>query len=386
MDRKLKILLAREVERQKGTVNLIASENYASADVLALLGSPLANKYSEGYPGRRYYPGNAHCDKIESLAREYALRLFGLDPEKWRANVQPYSGSPANFAVYTALLEAGDTIMGFELSSGGHLTHGHKVSLSGKLFRAVQYGLNAKTSRIDYRDVARLAKKHRPKMIISGLTAYPRAIDFKKFGAIAKSVGAYHMADVSHIAGLIAAKLCQSPFPYADAVTTTTHKMLRGPRGAIIFSRAEIADRVDRAVFPGLQGGPHNNATAAIAQSLSEALRPSYNRYAAQVLKNARALAEEFVALGCALVSGGTDNHLMLLDTVRSFGVDGLTAERLLEKNDITANRNSIPGDASPFKPSGVRLGTPAVTTRGMVEKDMRALARKIYAILSRRG
>ncbi|MCL4406306.1 MAG: serine hydroxymethyltransferase [Patescibacteria group bacterium] len=376
-------LVKKEERRQTRDVDLIASENYASDEVRELLGSVLVNKYSEGYPGKRYYPGNKYYDEIELLCEENALKAFHISPSKWHANVQPYSGSPANFAVYGALLEPGETILGMKLAAGGHLTHGHKVSFSGKFFRAVQYGVDEKTGLIDYGEIARLARKHKPKIIVSGISAYPRKINFKRISEIAKSVGAYHMADISHIAGLVAAGLHPSPFPWSDVVTTTTHKTLAGPRGAVIFCRRELVEEIDKAVFPGLQGGPHNNVTAAKCQMFYEAQQPGFKKYEEQIVKNARVLAEEFKKLGFVLVSGGTDNHLMLLD-LKNFGVDGLTAEKLLEKNGIIANRNSVPGDTSPFKPSGIRIGTPAITRRGMKEKDMKLIAKRIYEILKK--
>ncbi|MCK9556259.1 serine hydroxymethyltransferase [bacterium] len=381
---KLWDLVKKEEKRQIRDIDLIASENYASEEVRELLGSVLVNKYSEGYPGKRYYPGNKYYDEIEELCKGIALKAFRLSPSKWSANVQPYSGSPANFAVYGALLEPGETILGMKLAAGGHLTHGHKVSFSGKFFHSVQYGVNEKTGLIDYEEIEALAKKHRPKIIVSGISAYPRKINFKRIGEIAKSVGAYHMADISHIAGLVLAGLHPTPFPHSDVVTTTTHKTLAGPRGAIIFSKKEIAEKIDKAVFPGLQGGPHNNVTAAKCQMFYEAQKPQFKRYEEQILKNARALAEELKKLGFDLVTGGTDNHLMLVD-LKNFGIDGLTAEKLLEKNHILANRNSIPGDTSAFKPSGIRIGTPAVTRRGMKEKDMGRIAKRIYEILKKR-
>jgi glycine hydroxymethyltransferase len=405
-DTELQNLIKKEIKRQQETINLIPSENYASPEILNVLGSPLTNKYSEGYPGKRYYPGNVYYDEIENFAQERALKVFKLKPSEWSVNVQPYSGSPANLAVYLALMNPGDTLMGMRLAAGGHLTHGHKVSVSGRLFNAVQYGVNGRTGLIDYRAIAALAKKHKPRVIVSGATAYPRILDFKKFGVIAKSVGAYHVADISHIAGLIAAGLHPSPFLYADVVMTTTHKTLRGPRGAIIFARkrdsknpntfelsekknklesfegnSDISNRIDKAVFPGLQGGPHNNVTAAKALMFFEALQPKFKIYQKQIVKNAASLAEELKKSGFKLVTGGTDNHLMLID-LRKTGLDGRAAEQILEKNNITANRNSIPGDTAPFKPSGIRIGTPAVTTRGMNEKEMRQIAQLICRCL----
>jgi len=397
MDKILKRLIEKEEVRQKKDIDLIASENFVSEDVMKALGSVLTNKYSEGYPGKRYYPGNKYYDEIEELAQKYALKLFKLDPKKWAVNVQPYSGSPANFAVYTALLKPGEKIMGLRLMSGGHLTHGHSVSATAKFFKSIQYSTD-KNGYIDFKEVEKLARKHKPQIIVSGTTAYPRKLDFAKFGKIAKAIGAYHLADISHIAGLVATGLHQSPFPYCDAVMTTTHKTLRGPRGAMIFARKDknvrhqvsagksakplsIAEAIDKAIFPGLQGGPHNNVTAAKAQAFYEALQPSFKKYQAQVVKNAKALAAALMKKGFKLVTNGTDNHLMLVD-LYNMGVDGLTAERALEKNGIIANRNTVPNDVSSFKPHGLRIGTPAVTTRGMKEKDMEILAEKIYRVI----
>ncbi|OGY58593.1 MAG: serine hydroxymethyltransferase [Candidatus Colwellbacteria bacterium RIFCSPHIGHO2_12_FULL_43_12] len=382
-DTKLQKLIALEIKRQEESINLIASENFASREILDILGSPLTNKYSEGYPGKRYYPGNAYYDEIELLAQDRGLASFKLDPKEWRLNVQPHSGSPANLAIYTGLLEPGDTIMGMKLAAGGHLTHGHKVSATGRFWKSVQYGVLETTGLVDFEEVQKLANESKPKIIVSGFTAYPRAVDFKKFGEIAKSVGAYHMADISHIAGLIVAGVHPTPFPYADVVMTTTHKSLRGPRGAVIFSRIEISDRIDRGVFPGLQGGPHNNVTAAIAHMFYEAGDPSFKKYGKQIVKNARALAKALSELGFSLVSGGTDTHLILAD-VRSLGVLGLEAQNRLESVGIIANRNSVPGDPSPFKPSGIRLGTPAVTSRGMKEKEMVLIAKLIEGAIRR--
>ncbi|MBI2013402.1 MAG: serine hydroxymethyltransferase [Candidatus Colwellbacteria bacterium] len=379
-DKAISNLIKKESKRQTETLDLIASENFASHDILEALGSPFTNKYSEGYPGKRYYPGNVYCDMVENLARKRALKLFKLNPKKWSVNVQPLSGSPANLAVYFALLEPGDTLMGLKLSSGGHLTHGHKVSITGKHWKAVQYGVDGEGI-VDYKEVKRLAHKHKPKIIISGFSAYPRKIDFKKFKAIADEVGAYHMVDMAHIAGLIAGGVYPTPFPYADVVTTTTHKTLRGPRGAMIFSKKELSEKIDKAVFPGLQGGPHNNTTAGIAVALYEAMQRPFKKYAAQIIKNARALAKELKQFGIQLVSGGTDSHLLLLD-VRNLGIDGMEAQNRLEKSGIIANRNTVPGDPSPFKPSGVRLGTPSITSRGMKEREMKILAFFIYQAL----
>ncbi|MDP2917986.1 MAG: serine hydroxymethyltransferase, partial [bacterium] len=316
-------------------------------------------------------------DEIENLAKERALKVFKLSPEKWSVNVQPYSGSPANLAIYAALMSPGDTLMGMNLASGGHLTHGHKVNLSGKFYNAVQYGVNAKTGLIDYKEVARLAKQYKPKVIVSGLTAYPRKIDFKKFSEIAKKVGAYMLADISHIAGLVATKNHASCFPWCDAAVFTTHKNFRGPRGAVIISKKEIADRIDRAVFPTLQGGPHNNQILAKAIALAQALEPRYKNEQKQVIMNAKVLSEELIRHGYHLYTGGTDNHLMLLDFSKS-DLDASEAEKKLEAVGILANRNSLPHDDKPFKPSGIRLGTPSVTARGLKEKDMKKIANLI--------
>lgn len=389
-DKKIESLIKKEITRQAETVDLIASENFVSADVREALGSVLTNKYSEGYPGKRYYPGNAYYDEIEELAKERALKIFRLDPKEWHVNVQPYSGSPANLAIYSALLEPGETIMGMALSSGGHLTHGHKVSMTGKFWRSVQYTVDQKSGLINFVEVKKLAEKEKPKIIISGFTAYPRRVNFKKFGEIAKSIGAYHVADISHIAGLVAVGAHPSPFAYVDAVMTTTHKTLRGPRGAMIFCRKELAEKIDKAVFPGLQGGPHNNVTAAKAIAFFEALQPSFKKYAEQIVKNAKVLGESLVKHGFKLVTGGTDTHLLLLD-VGSFKLmehdpstsSGQAAEKKLESVGIIANRNTIPGDPSPFKPSGLRLGTPAVTSLGMKEKEMKEIALLIHGALT---
>ncbi len=395
-DPQIQKLIKAELKRQRETLDLIASENMASTETLELLSSTLSNKYSEGYPGKRYYPGNRYADKVEKLAQSRALKIFKLSPENWHVNMQPYSGSPANFAIYFALVEPGKTIMGMRLADGGHLTHGHKVSATGKIWRSVQYGVNPKTGMINFKEVEALARKHKPKIIISGFTAYPRTFEFKKFREIANKVGAYHMADISHIAGLVAGGAHPSPFPWTDVVMTTTHKSLRGPRGAMIFvnrrskiaakNKVDLPNAIDKSIFPGLQGGPHNNVTAAKAQAFFEALKPEFKTYAHQIVKNAKALAKALIKRGFDLVSGGTDTHLILMD-VRSMGVDGMKAEKRLEKVGIIANRNSVPGDPSPFKPSGVRLGTPSLTSRGMKEKDMKIVAGLIYkAIKGEKG
>lgn len=379
-DKQIASLIKKEIKRQQLTIDLIASENYASKDVLEVLGSPLQNKYSEGYPGKRYYPGNAIYDEIERLTQDRARAVFGLKPEEWGVNVQVFSGSPANIAVYVGLVPPGETIMGLGLSFGGHLSHGHPVSLSGRLWRAVHYGVNPETGLINYDAVRELAQKEKPKILVSGFTAYPRQVDFKRMGEIAHEVGAYHLADISHISGLVAAGIHPSPFPHADVVMSTTHKTLRGPRGAVIFSRCSaepeknLSAKIDKAVFPGLQGGPHNNVTAAKAVAFFEAMQPSFRVYQKQIAKNAKALAKELIARGFPLLSGGTDTHLMLLD-MRRFNIDGKMAEERLELAGIVANRNSLPGDDKPLKPSGVRVGTPPVTTRGMKEKEMARIA-----------
>lgn len=390
-DKLLENLINSEIKRQQEVLSLIPSENYVSPEILSVVGSPLMNKYSEGYPGRRYYPGNEYYDQIELLAQERALQVFRLKANDWSVNVQPYSGSPANAAIYTALMNFKDTLMGMKLAAGGHLTHGHFVSFSGKAYRAIQYGVNEKTGLIEYDRLVALAKQHKPKVIVSGTTAYPRELDFKKFGDIAKSVGAYHVADVSHIAGLIASGFHLSPFPYADAVMMTTHKTLRGPRGAVIFTNRkstvakklgiDLPEAINKAVFPGLQGGPHNNITAAKALMFFEALQPEFKRYQQQIIKNSKALSKALIKLKFNLVTNGTDNHLLLVD-LRNTDLDGMAAEKLLEQSSVLANRNSIPGDTKPFKPSGLRLGTPAATTRGMKEPEMELIAKYIYECL----
>jgi|SRR3989344_17188 len=379
-DEELDTLINKEGERQKSTLNLIASENYPSQEVMDIVGSLLMNKYSEGYPGKRYYPGNMYYDAIENRAIELGKKVFGLG-EEWHLNVQPYSGSPANLAIYSALLKPGETLMAMSLASGGHLSHGHKVSLTGTFWKSVHYGVDEKSGLINYEEVQRIAEKEHPKVIISGFTAYPRKVNFEAFGKIAKSVGAYHVADISHVAGLVAGDVHPSPFPYADVVMTTTHKTLRGPRGAIIFCHKELALSIDRAVFPGLQGGPHNNITAAKAQAFFEALEPSFKDYARQIVLNSKALALELMDAGFALITGGTDTHMILID-LKNVRLGGLDAEQCLEAISITTNRNSIPGDTSPFKPQGLRLGTAAVTTRGMKEGDMKKIAEFIYRAL----
>jgi glycine hydroxymethyltransferase len=371
-------LIKKETLRQAQSIRLIASENYVSQDILTALGSSLTNKYSEGYPYHRYYEGQEYIDEIETLAIESAKKLFGAE----FANVQSYSGSPANLAVYFALLEPHDTILGLSLPAGGHLTHGHKVSISGKWLNSISYGLTPE-GHINYAELEQLAEAHKPKLIISGHSAYTRQVDFKRIGDIAKSVGAYHLADISHISGLVATGVHPHPFPHADIITTTTHKVLRGPRGALILTNnPELATKIDKAVFPGLQGGPHNNNIAGIAIALEEALKPEYTQYCEQVIANAKALGEALKAKGFTLVSGGTENHLLLVD-LRNKNIDGDTLSKALNSVQIETNKNSIPFDtASPFKPNGIRLGTPAITTLGLKEADMETIANFINQVV----
>jgi glycine hydroxymethyltransferase len=390
-DKEVEKLINLERNRQKKVINLIASENYVSSDVLKALSSELTNKYAEGYSRFRYYGGNKISDEVEDLAKNRALKLFGLSPKKWAVNVQPLSGSPANLAVYLALVPPGGKIMGMSLDHGGHLTHGHKVSATGKFWKQVPYGVNKNTEVIDYRRLKKIAMKERPAIIVSGFTAYPRIINWRKFKEVANSCGAYLMADISHIAGLIAGKVYPSPFQYADVVTTTVHKTLRGPRAAMIFSRIDKRDlpaKINKAVFPGLQGGPHLNQIAATAVALSEASKPTFKKYASQVIKNAKALGDELKRLGWRVVSGGTDSHLLLIDVwMDGKGIGGKEAGDLLEKVGIIVNKNTIPFDQrSPVNPSGIRLGTAAETTRGRKEKDMVKIARKIDKILKAKG
>ncbi len=386
-DKQVEKILKAEEARQKKNITLIASENYVSKDVEMAVGSKLGNKYSEGYPGKRYYKGQENSDKIETLAQERALKVFGLSKKTWAVNVQPLSGSPMNTAVYFALLNPGDTIMGMALTAGGHLTHGHKVSLSGKYFNSVQFGVDPSTEAINYAEVEKLALENKPKIIVAGFTAYPRKIDWKKFREIADKVGAYLLVDMSHIAGLVAGKSYPSPFPYADIVTTTTHKTLRGPRGGMIFSRIDdrkLNEKIDKAVFPGLQGGPHMNNIAGLAVALGEALNPKFKDYAKQVVKNAQAMAATFKKLGYHVVSGGTDSHLLLVDVWQDGkGLTGEQASVVLEKNGIVVNKNTVPSEKrTPFDPSGLRLGSAAETTRGWKEKDFIKCVEKMDAIL----
>ena len=362
-----------ELCRQRQNIELIASENVVSPAVLAAMGSVLTNKYAEGYPGHRYYGGCAWVDEVENIARERACRLFGAQ----HANVQPHSGAQANLAVYFALLNVGDTVLGMDLSNGGHLTHGSPVNMSGKNYRFVPYGVD-ENGYLDYEDLARKAREHHPKLIVAGASAYARTIDFERIGRIAKENGALYMVDMAHIAGLVAAGLHPSPVPYADVVTTTTHKTLRGPRGGMILCKEEYAKAIDKAIFPGTQGGPLEHIIAAKAVALGEALRPEFKEYQQRIVANAKALAAALVSESLDLVSGGTDNHLMTVD-LRGTGVTGKELEARLDEVRITANKNTVPNDpASPFVTSGLRIGTPAVTTRGMGEAEMEAIARCI--------
>jgi glycine hydroxymethyltransferase len=372
-------LIRLEERREAEKIRLIPSENYVSRAVLEATGSVLTNKYSEGYPGKRYYEGQQYIDVIETIARDRATALF----EAEHANVQPYSGSPCNLAVYLAFLQPGDTVMGMALPDGGHLTHGWNVSITGKFFRSVQYGVRKDTGRIDYDQVREIARRERPKLIWAGGTAIPRVIDFQVFREVADEVGAIFAADVAHIAGLIAGGAHPSPVPLADVVTTTTHKTLRGPRGAMFVSKQAHAAALDKAVFPGLQGGPHNHTTAAIAVALHEAAQPEFKLYARQIVANAAALAEELLGRGYDLISGGTDNHLILIDLTGK-GVTGKIAAKALDRAGIELNYNTVPFDPrKPFDPSGIRIGTPAVTSRGMAEAEMRQIGAWIDRVIS---
>ncbi|RJY50114.1 serine hydroxymethyltransferase [Veillonella atypica] len=377
-DPNVKAVIDQELMRQRDKLEMIASENIVSQAVMEAQGSVLTNKYAEGYPGKRYYGGCEHVDVVETLAIERAKRLFGAE----HANVQPHSGSQANFAVYFAMLKPGDTIVGMNLSHGGHLTHGSPVNVSGTYFNVVPYGVNAETQQIDYDEFRKIVLEAKPKLIIAGGSAYSRQIDFKKMADVAHEVGAIFMVDMAHFAGLVAAGLHPNPVEYADIVTTTTHKTLRGPRGGMILCKEEYAKAIDKAVFPGIQGGPLMHVIAAKAVALGEALQPEFKVYAEQVIKNAKVLAAELMAKGLTIVSGGTDTHVMLVD-VRNTGLTGKEAEHLLDEIGITANKNTIPFDpASPFVTSGVRLGTPALTTRGLKEDDMKEIADIIATVL----
>ena len=378
-DPEIRSLIRAEEQYEFETVRLIPSENYASAAVMEAVGSVLMNKYSEGYPGKRYYEGQRYVDQVEELAIKRAKSLFGVE----HANVQPHSGSPANMAVYYALLEPGDTIMGLALPHGGHLTHGWEVSFSSRFYRSVQYTVDKETHLIDYDAVRALAKKERPKIIVAGATAYPREYDFQAFGEIAKEVGGYFLADIAHIAGLIVAGVHQDPKPYADVITTTTHKTLRGPRGAMIMCGSEYAPAIDQAVSPGLQGGPHEHSIAGIAVALKEAATPEFKEYGRQIVRNAKAMASELLERGFDLVTGGTDNHLIVID-LTSKGVIGKKAAQTLDRAGIVVNYNTVPYDPrKPFSPSGVRLGSPAVTSRGMKEAEMRQIVAWIDEVVA---
>lgn len=390
-DKLIEKLIKAEEKRQKGVINLIPSENYVSKDVLTALGSIFDNKYAEGYPYARYYGGQKYTDALETLCQERALKLFKLKKDLWHVNVQPLSGSPANLAIYLALVPKGGKVMGLPLSSGGHLTHGQKVSITGKVWEQFPISLDLKTELIDYKKMKEDAVREKPLLIIVGFTAYPRFVDFKKCREIADACGAFLMVDMSHFAGLVAGGVYPSPFEYADVVTTTTHKTLRGPRSAIIFSRKDkklgdkdISVLIDKAIFPGLQGGPHMGQIAGVAVALKEDDSLAFKKYAKQIIENAKALAGELIKLGWRVVSGGTDSHLILVDTwMNGKGIGGKEAEAKLEKAGIICNKNTIPGETrSPFDPSGIRLGTPAETTRGKKEKDMILIAQKINSVL----
>ncbi len=380
-DPEIAALIAKEEVRQKDGLEMIPSENYVSEAVLEAMGSILTNKYAEGYPGKRYYGGCVNVDEVERICQKRALALFGA--EGYAVNVQPYSGSPANLAVYVGLLNFGDTVMSLSLNRGGHLTHGLPLNLSGKAYNFVHYDLDPKTEMLDYDAIRALALEHKPKILLSGYTAYSRIIDFKKMHEIAKEAGALSMVDMSHISGLVAGGAHPSPFPFTDIVTTTTHKTLRGPRAAMIFAKEEYREAIDKAVFPGMQGGPHEHAIAGIATALKEAAEPAFKEYAAQIVRNSEALAESLTAEGLRLVTGGSDNHLLLLD-LTAFGAGrGVFIEKALDAAHITVNKNTVPNDPStPFYPSGVRLGTPALTTRGMKEGEMAAIGALIARIV----
>lgn len=380
-----KIIMAEE-KRQQEELELIPSENCTSPEVREALASVFCDKYSEGKPHARYYAGQINVDEIEDLAVSRALKMFKLSPEKWHANVQPYSGSPANAAIYLAFLEFGDKVLGMKLDQGGHITHGLPISFSGRAYNFSSYGVDPKTETLDYDEILKIAKRVRPKMIVCGATAYSRIIDFKKFAEIAKKVGALLFADISHIAGLIVGGAHPSPFPYADVVMTTTHKTLRGPRGAIIICRKKYADDIDRAVFPGLQGGPHDHQTAAKAVCFGEVLDPEFKTYAKQIVKNAKTLSKKLQKQGFRIVSGGTDNHLMLVD-LREQKINGKEAQKVLEAAGIIVNKSLVPFDSEkPFIGSGIRLGTPAVTTRGMKEKEMVIIANLISDVIKNKN
>lgn len=368
MDKKIKDALNKEMERQQNNIELIASENYVSKSILELQGSIFTNKYAEGYPGKRYYGGCANVDIVENLAIEYVTKLFNAK----YANVQPHSGSSANMAVYRALLKPNDKVLGLNLSHGGHLTHGHDINFSGLDYDFVSYSLNSETEMLDYEEIRNLALKEKPKMIVAGASAYSRFIDFKKFKEIADEVGALLFVDMAHIAGLVAAGLHENPVDYADVVSSTTHKTLRGPRGGVILTNnEEIINKINKTIFPGIQGGPLMHVIAAKAECFYEALQPEFKEYAKNIIKNAKALASTLESEGFKIISGGTDNHLILVDVKSSVGITGKEAEKILDDIHITVNKNTIPNETeSPFKTSGIRLGSPAMTTRGLEEKD----------------
>lgn len=380
MDKKIQEALENEKKRQQDNIELIASENYVSKSILELQGSILTNKYAEGYPGKRYYGGCEFIDEIENTAIQYACDLFKCE----YANVQPHSGSSANMAVYRALLAKGDTIMGMNLSDGGHLTHGHPLSFSGRDYNIIDYSVDQRTEQIDYDEVLRKAKKFKPKMIVAGASAYSRVIDFKRFRSIADEVGAYLMVDIAHIAGLVATGIHPSPIPYAHVVTSTTHKTLRGPRGGLILTNDEtIIKKINSAVFPGIQGGPLMHVIAAKAQCFKEASTKEFEEYTCDIIKNAHALAKTLIDEGFRIISGGTDNHLMLVDTLSSVHLTGLESEKILDKVNITVNKNTIPFDTEkPFVTSGIRIGTPAMTTRGLKEEDFIKIGHIIAQVL----
>ena len=377
-DPKIAQAIKQDYQRIEETINLIASENYTSPAIMEATGSIMTNKYAEGYPHRRYYGGCEFVDVVEDLARERLLELFNLDPLKYHANVQPHSGSQANTAAYFTLVKPGDTVLGMDLAAGGHLTHGYKINFSGTFYKTVNYGVDLKTELLDYGEIRRLALEHKPAMIIAGATAYSKTIDFAKFKEIADEVGAKLMVDIAHIAGLVATGLHPSPFEYADVVTSTTHKTLRGPRGGIIICKAEYAKAIDRAVMPGIQGGPLMHHIAAKAVAFKEALEGPFKGYQQQVIKNAQAMADEFIKLGYHVVSGGTDNHLMVID-VRSKKVNGKIAEAALAQAGIALNKNCVPNDPEkPFVTSGIRVGSPAISTRGLKEIEARLVVQLI--------
>lgn len=380
-DQKISKAIQGELKRQQEGMELIASENYVSPAVLFALRSVFTNKYSEGYPGKKYYGGQKYCEIVENLAIERAKKLFGAD----HVNVQPLSGAPANMIAYSAVLEPGDKILGMDLSHGGHLTHGHPATFSAKVYKFIRYKTNTE-GKIDYGQLSALAKKEKPKMILAGFSAYTRQLDYKKFSEIAKSVGAISMIDIAHIAGLIAGKVIPNPVPFFDIVTTTTHKTLRGPRGGMIMCKEKFAKQIDKAAFPGLQGGPHMNNICALAVALGEAMQPAFKKYAQQILKNAKVFENELRKFGFKIMFGGTDNHMLLVDVFSSKGISGKEAEQILDKIGITLNKNMIPDDPrGPMDPSGIRIGVPAITTRGMKEREIKMIAKWINDVLKNR-